>query len=83
MCGKGVSVLAWWAQSRGCVADKTAHPLHYPLRNFSPPHVVQQPCWYDPVKGPSHVERQFCSHTDFVLPCCVNLLNYEVQGGFY
>ncbi len=57
MHGKGVSVVAWKAQSRSSVADEAAHPFHYPLRYFSLFRVVQQPCWYDPVKGPRHVER--------------------------
>ncbi len=55
---KGIGVVAWHAQSRGSVYDESDHPLHYPLSNFSLPHIVWQPHWYDPVKGPSHVERQ-------------------------
>ncbi len=57
MRGKGVGIVAWQAQSRGSVADETAYPLHYPLRNSPLPHVVKQLCEYDPVKGPSLVER--------------------------
>jgi hypothetical protein len=41
MRGKGVTVVAWQAQSRGLVADEAAHPFHYPLRKISLPHVVQ------------------------------------------
>ncbi len=40
MRGKGVGVVAWQAQSRGSVADETAHPLHYPIGNYSLPHIV-------------------------------------------
>ncbi len=57
MRGEMVGVVAWQSQHCGHVADETAHPLHYPLRNLFLPYVVQQPCWHDPVKGPSHVER--------------------------
>ncbi len=57
MCGKGVTVVAWQAQSCSSVADEAAHPLHYPLGYFSLPSVVQQSRWYDPVKSPRHVER--------------------------
>ncbi len=53
---KVIGVIAWKAESRGSVADKAADPLHYPLRDFPLPHVVQQPCWYDSIKGPGHVE---------------------------
>ncbi len=41
MRGKGVSVVAWQAQSRGSVADEAAHPFHYPLRHLSLPLIVQ------------------------------------------
>ncbi len=40
MGGKGVGVVALHAQSRGSVADETAYPLHYPLRNFPLPPVM-------------------------------------------
>jgi hypothetical protein len=57
MHGEDIGVVAWQAQSRRSVADEAAHPFDYPIQNFSLPHVVQQPFWYDPVKGPRHVER--------------------------
>jgi hypothetical protein len=57
MRGKGIGVVAWRAQGGGSVADEAADPLYFPLRMFSPLHVVLQRCGYDPVKGPSHVEQ--------------------------
>ncbi len=58
MRGEGVGVIAWQAHIRGSVADETAHLLHLLLKDSPLLHVVQQPRWYDPVKGPSHVEEQ-------------------------
>ncbi len=55
---KCVGVLAWHAECRGSIAEKAADPLHYPLRIFPFPYVVQEPCWYHSVKGPGHVEQQ-------------------------
>ncbi len=56
MCRKGIGVVAWQAEGRGSVADEAAERLHYLLRKFPLPHVVQQLCWYQPVKGLRHVE---------------------------
>jgi hypothetical protein len=53
---KGIGVVAWKAEGCGSVADKAANTLHYPLKNFSLTHVVQQLCWYNSVEGPSHVK---------------------------
>ncbi len=83
MHGNGVGVVACQAQSCGSVADKAAHLFHNPPRNFSLPHVVQQPCWYDPVKGPRHVEQKQRSHCVLVLPRCMDMLNQEVEGSVY
>ncbi len=54
---KNIGVVPRQAQGRGSVADEAAYSLHNPLRNFSLPHVVQQPCWYDPVEGACHIEQ--------------------------
>ncbi len=51
-----IFVVAWQAQSRGSVVDEIAYPLRYSLRYFFLHYVVQQPCWHNPVKGPSHVK---------------------------
>ncbi len=80
---ESISVVDWHAQSRGSVADETSNPLHYPLRNFSLPHVVQQPCWYNPVKGPCHIERQQRGNAVFFLLSRVDLLNQVVKGSVY
>ncbi len=53
---KGVSAVAWQAQSHGSVADEAADPFHIPLRYLPLPHVVQQSCQYHSVKGTSHVK---------------------------
>ncbi len=83
MSQKGASVVAWQVERGSSVANKAANPLHWPLRKFPLPDVVQQLSWYHPVKGPHHVMWQQCSHAIFALPSCMDLLDVELEGNIY
>jgi hypothetical protein len=44
---------------------------------------MQEPCLYDFIKDPGHVESQRRSHIISVLPCCIDELDKEVKDSVY
>ncbi len=80
---KGVGVVLRQAQSHGFVADEAAYPLHYPIKDFSLPHIVQKLGWYDSVKCSSLVQRKQHGNLVLILPICMDLLQQEIEYSVY